>query len=388
MITPSERLQRIPPYFFAELGAKISALEADGRDVIRLDVGSPDLPPSQDIIHALCISAQQPDTHGYQSYNGTSSLREAWAEMYQRVFSVELDPNTEIVNLLGSKDGIFHLLQATINPGDIVLVPDPGYPTYLRGTILAAGEPYSLPLERKQGFTPDLTSIPGEVIERAKILWLNYPNNPTGATVELDFFRQAVAFARQNDLLLCHDAAYTQVSFDDYRAPSVLQVPGASDVTVEFNTLSKSHNMAGWRLGVAAGNPEALKTMLSYKTNVDSGHFRPLLEAATAALSGNQDWLEERNSIYQQRRDIVIQGLTSIGVKVQKPLASLYVWCPIPEGWTSVEFVTRLLDEAYLSLAPGVIFGPNGEGYVRISIVAPTDRIQQATDRLVNWWPA
>lgn len=388
MITPSERLQWIPPYFFAELGARIAALEADGRDVIRLDVGSPDLPPSQDIVHALCTSAQQPDIHGYQSYNGTSSLREAWAEMYQRVFSVDLDPNTEIVNLLGSKDGIFHLMQATINPGDIVLVPDPGYPTYLRGTILAAGEPYSLLLEAKQGFTPDLASIPGEVLEHAKILWLNYPNNPTGATVDLNFFRQSVEFARQNDLLLCHDAAYTQVSFDDYDAPSVLQVPGARDVTVEFNTLSKSHNMAGWRLGVAVGNPEALKIMLSYKTNVDSGHFRPLLEAATCALTGDQGWLQERNSIYQHRRDIVIQGLKSIGVKVQKPLASLYVWCPIPEGWTSIEFVTSLLEEAYLSLAPGVIFGANGEGYVRISIVAPTDRIQQATDRLVNWWPA
>ena len=388
MITPSERLQWIPPYFFAELGARIAALQADGRDVIRLDVGSPDLPPSQDIVHTLCNSAQQPDIHGYQSYNGTSSLREAWAEMYQRVFSVDLDPNTEIVNLLGSKDGIFHLMQATINPGDIVLVPDPGYPTYLRGTILAAGEPYSLLLEAKQGFTPDLASIPGEVLERAKILWLNYPNNPTGATVDLNFFRQAVEFARQNDLLLCHDAAYTQVSFDDYDAPSVLQVPGARDVTVEFNTLSKSHNMAGWRLGVAVGNPEALKTMLSYKTNVDSGHFRPMLEAATCALTGDQGWLQERNSIYQHRRDIVIQGLKSIGVKVQKPFASLYIWCPIPEGWTSIEFVTSLLEEAYLSLAPGVIFGANGEGYVRISIVAPTDRIQQATDRLVNWWPA
>lgn len=269
-----------------------------------------------------------------------------------------------------------------------MLVPDPGYPTYLRGTILAGGEPYYLKLEPGKGFTPDLKSIPKEVLERAKILWLNYPNNPTGASVDPDFFTQSVAFARQNGLLLCHDAAYTQVSFDDYKAPSVLQAPEARDVAVEFNTLSKSHNMAGWRLGVAAGDPEALKTMLTYKTNVDSGHFQPLLEAAASALTGDQGWLKERNSIYQQRRDIIIQGLTAIGLKVQKPLASLYVWCPIPEGWTSIEFVTKLLEEAYLSLTPGVIFGSNGEGYVRISIAAPTARIQQATDRLVNWWPA
>ena len=388
MVNPAQRMQLIPPYFFAALSVKIARLEAEGHDIIRLDVGSPDLPPSPEIIEVLCDSASQPGTHGYQSYNGTAALREAWAEMYQRVFSVDLDPNTEIVNLLGSKEGIFHMLQAMIDPKDIVLTPDPGYPTYERGTVFAGGEPYYLPLTAIHGFKPDFKSIPTEVADRAKIIWLNYPNNPTGATVGIDFLTQAVEFARKNNLLLCHDAAYTQVSFDDYKAPSVLQVPGALDVAIEFNSLSKSHNMAGWRIGVATGNPEAIKAMLSYKTNVDSGHFRPMLEAATAALNGDQAWLEKRNRVYQQRRDIVVQGLRAFGLDIQNPLASLYIWFPIPEGWTSLRFTTALLEEAYLSLTPGTVFGANGEGYVRISLAAPTDRVQQAVERLVNWWPS
>jgi len=386
MVDSSQRIQQIPPYFFAALGAKIAALEAEGHDIIRLDIGSPDMPPKSEIVDALYHSAACSDTHGYQPFNGTPALREAWSEMYKRVFSVHLNPDTEIVNLLGSKEGIFHILQATINPGDIVLVPDPGYPTYNRGTIMAGGQSYCLPLQPSQGFTPDLSIIPSDILNRAKIMWLNYPNNPTGATVDLGFFSQAVSFAHQNDLLLCHDAAYTQVSYDGYKAPSVLQIPGALEVAVEFNSLSKSHNMAGWRIGVAAGNPAAIKSMLTYKTNVDSGHFRPMLESAVTALNSDQSWLIDRNKIYQQRRDIIITGLNSLGVAVQNPLASLYIWCPIPEGWTSVKFATELLEEAYLSLTPGTIFGANGEGYVRISLAASTEVIQQAVERLVNWW--
>jgi len=386
MVDSAQRIQQISPYFFAALSAKIVSLKAEGHDIICLDVGSPDLPPTPAIIEALYDSATRADTHGYQSYNGTPALREAWSEMYKRVFSVHLDPDTEIVNLLGCKEGIFHMLQATTNPGDVVLVPDPGYPTYFRGTIMAGGKPYPLPLEPSRGFTPDLSSIPAEVLEHAKTIWLNYPNNPTGATVDLDFFSRAVTFAHKNNLLLCHDAAYTQVSFNGYKAPSVLQVPGALDVAVEFNSLSKSHNMAGWRIGVAAGNPAAIKSMLAYKTNVDSGHFRPILEAATAALSCDQGWLGDRNKIYQHRRDIIVDGLKSLGVEVQNPLASMYVWCPIPEGWTSENFTSILLEEAYLSLTPGTVFGTKGEGYVRISLAASTDIIQQAIERLVNWW--
>lgn len=388
MVDSSQRIQQIPPYFFAALRSKIAALEAEGHDVIRLDIGSPDMPPTPAIIEALYHSATQADTHGYQPFNGTPALREAWSEMYKRVFSVHLNPETEIVNLLGSKEGIFHMLQATTNPGDVVLVPDPGYPTYIRGTIMAGGKPFPLKLQPSKGFIPDLSSIPSVVLENAKTMWLNYPNNPTGATVDLDFFSQAVAFAHKHDLLLCHDAAYTQVSFNGYKPPSVLQIPGALEVAVEFNSLSKSHNMAGWRIGIAAGNPAAIKSMLAYKTNVDSGHFRPLLEAATAALTSDQGWLEDRNNIYQQRRDFIVDGLKSLGVAVQNPLASLYIWCPIPKGWTSEQFASTLLEEAYLSLTPGTVFGTKGEGYVRISLVASTDKIQQAVVRLVNWWPS
>ena len=388
MVDSSQRIQQIPPYFFAALRSKIAALEAEGHDVIRLDIGSPDMPPTPAIIEALYHSATRADTHGYQSFNGTPALREAWSEMYKRVFSVHLDPETEIVNLLGSKEGIFHMLQATTNPGDVVLVADPGYPTYIRGTIMAGGKPFPLKLQPSKGFIPDLSSIPSVVLENAKTMWLNYPNNPTGATVDLEFFSQAVAFAHKHDLLLCHDAAYTQVAFNGYKPPSVLQIPGALEVAVEFNSLSKSHNMAGWRIGIAAGNPAAIKSMLAYKTNVDSGHFRPLLEAATAALTSDQGWLEDRNNIYQQRRDFIVDGLKSLGVAVQNPLASLYIWCPIPKGWTSEQFASTLLEEAYLSLTPGTVFGTNGEGYVRISLVASTDKIQQAVVRLVNWWPS
>lgn len=385
MVIPSNRIQDLPPYFFAVLDRKIALLEAAGHDVIRLDIGSPDLPPDAAIVAALSASAAHPDTHGYQSYNGTAGLRSAWAAMYQRVFDVTLDPDTEVVNLLGSKEGIFNLLQATINPGDIVLCPDPGYPTYHRGTILAGGKPYYLPLLPELNFKPDFASLPAEVLQQAKVLWLNYPNNPTGATANLEFFSQAVEFAHRNGLLLCHDAAYTQVTFDDYTPVSVLQVPGAKGVALEFNSLSKSHNMPGWRVGAALGNRQALQTLLTYKTNVDSGHFHPILQAATTALNGDQQWLRKRNQIYQRRRDILVDGLNSLGFDVKKPNAALYLWCRVPGESSSLEFSTRLLDEAHLSLTPGTVFGSYGEGYLRISLAAPTDRIIQAVERLKSW---
>jgi LL-diaminopimelate aminotransferase len=385
MLIPSNRIQDLPPYFFAVLDRKITAMGAAGHDIIRLDVGSPDLPPDPAIVASLSASAAQPDNHGYQSYNGTAGLRSAWAAMYQRVFEVTLNPDTEVLNLLGSKEGIFNLLQATINPGDIVLCPDPGYPTYHRGTILAGGKPYYLPLLPGLGFTPDFTAIPAQVLQQAKVLWLNYPNNPTGATADLEFFTQAVEFAHQHNLLLCHDAAYTQVTFDGYTPVSVLQVPGAKGIALEFNSLSKSHNMPGWRVGAAMGNRQVLQTLLTYKTNVDSGHFRPILEAATTALTGDQQWLQERNQVYQYRRDILVDGLQSLGFELKKPKAALYLWCCVPDGSSSLEFATRLLDETHLSLTPGTVFGSHGEGYLRISLAAPTNRIIQAVERLKSW---
>ena len=382
MKTNSERMQSFHDHFFAELNSRIRELQARDKDVIRLDIGSPDLPPASEIIEALNRSAAHPDHHGYQPYRGPQELREAWAGMYQRLYQVKLDPDSEILPLMGSKEGIFNLVMASIDPGEVVLIPDPGYFTYDRATRFAGGEPVYLPLLPDNNFLPELQNIPEQHLKRAKMLWLNYPNNPTAATVNLDFFTQAVAFARQHDLLVCHDAAYTQVTYDGYQAPSILQVAGAKDVAVEFNTLSKSHNMAGWRTGVVVGNSSALQSLYTLKTNVDSGQFLPIMEAATAALTGDQGWLSDRNGIYQQRRDLVIEALHASGLNARLPQGSLYIWCPVPAGWSSESFTSALLDQAHISLTPGSIFGEHGEGFVRISFTAPLERLEEAMQRM------
>jgi len=376
---------KLPDNFFATISTRASQLKAAGADVIRLDIGSPDLPPAPHIIEALSKSASQPNAHGYQSHRGPLALREAWAEMYQRVHGVVLDPD-DLLPLLGSKEGVFHLSLALLNHGDVALVPDPGYQTYAAGAIYAGAEPIRVPLLPENGFLPDLEAIPQETRERAKILWLNYPNNPTAAVASLEFFTQAIDFCRLHKIVLCHDAAYTQVTFDGYRAPSVLEVAGASEVAIEFNTLSKSHNMAGWRIGVASGQTQALAELFKLKTHTDSGQFLPILEAATAALTGDQSWLDERNQIYANRRDVVVHALQEIGLNPEIPHASLYVWCPLPKDWnSSSDFVLTLLDQAHVSLAPGMIFGPRGEGFVRISLVQPLARLTQAMDRMNAW---
>ena len=387
MKTSAQRMQNLPTHFFAALGAQIAAMQAAGCDVIRLDEGSPDLPPAPAIVDALARAAARGDAHGYQPQRGTPALRAAWAQMYDRVFGVELDPASEIAPLLGSKEGIFNLMMAVVDPGDLVLVPDPGYVTYTRGTLIAGGEPYAFPLLPERGFLPDLAAIPEEIAQRARVLWLNYPNNPTAAVAPLSFFAEAVDFALHHDLLVCHDAAYTQITFDGRPAPSILQVPGAKAVAVEFNTLSKSHNMAGWRAGAAVGDAVALRSLYTFKTNVDSGHFLPVLQAATEAMTGDQSWLPERNEIYRQRRDIVIAALHAIRLNAAVPQGSLYVWCPVPGGWTSQEFAAAVLETAQVSLTPGTVFGPNGEGYVRISLTAPGERVEAAMSRLSDALP-
>jgi LL-diaminopimelate aminotransferase len=384
MKTSSERMKTFPDHFFAGLDSKIKEMHARGEEVIRLDVGSPDMPPADHIIEALSRSAGQADHHGYQSHIGPQALREAWAETYQRLYKVKLDPDSEILPLMGSKEGIFNLVMATIDPGDVVLIPDPGYLTYDGATRFAGGEPYYLPLLAENDYLPDLEEIPEQVIDKAKLVWLNYPHNPTGAVANLEYFTQVVSFARQHHLLLCHDAAYTQVTFDGYQAPSLLQIPGAKDIAVEFNTLSKSHNMAGWREGVAVGNRRALESLYALKTNIDSGQFLPIMDAATAALTGDQSWLIERNEIYRQRRDLIISALRSSGLRPRVPLGSLYIWCPVPPEFTAVSFVTMLLEYSGVSLTPGPIFGTNGEGFVRISLSAPTEHIEEAMQRMTH----
>ena len=379
---PNYPTTRLPDNFFAVIENRVAELRARGVDIIRLDIGSPDLPPAPHIIAALAQAAERANSHGYQSHRGPEALREAWSGMYAHTFGVATNPD-EVLPLLGSKEGVFHLSLALLNPGDVALIPDPGYQTYAAGAVFAGAEPVYIPLLPENHFLPDLASIPAETARRAKILWLNYPNNPTAATAPLEFFAEAVEFCRQHGILLCHDAAYNQVTFYGYRAPSVLEVPGAAEVTVEFSTLSKSHNMAGWRVGAAVGQPAALAALLKLKTHADSGHFLPVLEAATAALSGDQSWLAERNAIYAARRDVVVRALREIGLNPEMPQASLYVWCPLPEGWDSAhEFVLALLEKTHVSLAPGSIFGPRGEGFVRFSLVQPEARLAEAMARI------
>lgn len=381
MTYPTDRLKT---NFFADLNQRVARLQAGGANIIRLDIGSPDLPPAPHIIQALTAAAQLPGVHGYQSHRGTATLREAWAGLYARLHGVNLD-SEDILPLLGSKEGVFHLSLAVLNPGDLVLVPDPGYLTYLQGAVFAGAEPVMLPLLPENHFLPDLDSIPQQVARRARMMWLNYPNNPTAAVAGLDFFTRAVDFCRRHDILLCHDAAYTQVTFDGYRAPSALEVPGAAQVALELNTLSKSHNMAGWRVGVAVGQKTALEALLKLKSHADSGHFTPVTQAAIAALNGDQSWLADRNAIYQERRDLVVAGLRAAGLQPWPSKASLYVWFPVPPGWDSDSFVLGLLEGAHVSLAPGSIFGSGGVGCLRLSLTQPLERLQQAVDRMREW---
>lgn len=379
---PSNRIASLTPHFFTSLGARIASLTAEGKDVIRLDEGSPDLPPAQHIIQALIESTLRHDAHGYQSHLGPAELRQAWASMYQRLYQVNLNPQTEILPLIGSKEGIYQLMQALVNPGDVVLVPDPGYITYSRGTLIAGGNPVFFPLIAANGYLPDLDAIPNSVASQAKLIWLNYPNNPTAGVASIEFFTRAVDFARRYDLLICHDAPYSQVTYSEQPAPSILQIPGAKEVAVEFNSLSKSHNMAGWRVGAALGNSDALSSLLKIKTNSDSGHFYPIMHAAVAAMTGDQSWLIERNQIYRARRDLVVSVLNKVGLAAAMPEASIYVWCSIPAGWSSAEFVSTLLEQKYVSLTPGSFFGRNGEGYVRISLTASIERLEDAMLRI------
>jgi LL-diaminopimelate aminotransferase len=381
----THRMSQLAPQFFASLNSRLTALQTEGCDVIRLDVGSPDLPPADHIIEALGDSASHPDSHGYVSHNGPLTLRQAWGEMYWRLYRISLDVEAEIVPLMGSKEGIFHLSLALLDPGDVVLVPDPAYPTYSIGAQIAGAETHFMPLVPENDYLPDFKAIPESVSNRARLLWLNYPCNPTASVAPPGFFTEALDYADRYGLLVCHDAAYTQVTFDGYQAPSILQETGAKDVAIEFNTLSKSHNMAGWRVGAALGNPAALRSLSILKTHADSSHFLPILKAAESAMNGSQDWVVDRNAIYAQRRDLVVEALTRMGMATAKPLASLYVWSQVPQGWRSIDFAAAVLDGAQVSLTPGTVFGGHGEGYIRIALTAPLDRTAEAMQRIESW---
>ncbi|KAA3647771.1 MAG: aminotransferase class I/II-fold pyridoxal phosphate-dependent enzyme [Chloroflexi bacterium] len=382
---PAERISHLKPYFFATLGKRIVQMRADGVDVIRLDMGSPDLPPADFIVDALVESARKADVHGYTLGAGTQNFRKAVAQRYLDRFGVELDPGSEVLDLIGSKEGLFELSQAFLNPGDLVLVPDPGYAVYASGARIVGAEIGYMPLLAENNFFPDMEAIPEDVAKRAKVMWLNYPNNPTGATATVEDFAKVVEFARKYDILIAHDAPYTEVGFDGYRAPSLLEVLGAKEVAIEFNSLSKAYNMAGWRLGSAVGNAQIVKYLETYKSQQDSAHFAPMFNAGIAALSGDQSWTEERNAIYQKRRDLALDGLKKAGLKADVPQAAMYIWVHIPEGENSMDFCARMLEETGVSMTPGNVFGAHGEGYLRISLVTTLERIEEGMGRVVDW---
>lgn len=386
MKTCSQRLNQLQENFFASLEDRLNLLKAQGRTIYRLDMGAPDLPPAPHILEALNHSANQPDHHSYQPLRGAPALRQAWADHYQHHYAVSLDPRCQVLPLMGSKEGIFLITQAVVDPGEVVLIPNPGYLVYTQAAQFAGAEPYFMPLLPGHNWMPNLEAIPPAVLQRARLLWLNYPNNPTAAAVDLAFFEQAVSFASRHDLLLCHDAAYSLVTFDDRKPLSILQIAGAEKVTIEFNSLSKAYNMAGWRVGAALGNPDALQSLYRLLTGLTSGAFRPVHEASIRALTGDQSWLLERNLVYQARRDMALQVLAKQGWQPEKSQGALYIWFHIPPAFSSSEeFCLALLEHTGVSLTPGTIFGTQGEGYVRLAFTLPEDTLTKALNCLDEW---
>ena len=380
----ADRLTKLPPYLFAAIDALKQEAVAAGHDVINLGVGDPDLPSPDFVIHRLCEAAHDPANHQYPSYTGMMDFRKSMASYYKRTRGVELDPKGEVLTLIGSKEGVGHIPLAFVNPGDVVLVPDPGYPVYSAGTHLAGGTPYLMPLLAENAFLPDLDAIPSDVASRAKLMFINYPNNPTAATCDTDFFVKAVAFCREHGIILVHDAAYADVTFDGYRAPSLLEVPGARDVGIELYSLSKTYNMTGWRIAAAVGNADIIRGLGTVKTNLDSGAFQPIQWAGIAALESDQSFVAANNAIYQERRDVLVDGLKGIGWQVEKPKASFYVWIKIPESIGSTEMTARLIKETAVVTTPGVGFGEFGEGYIRMTVTTSKERLAEAVDRIAK----
>ncbi|MER3419093.1 MAG: LL-diaminopimelate aminotransferase, partial [Chloroflexota bacterium] len=376
---------QLPPYLFAEISRKIAEKRAQGVDVISFGIGDPDLPTPPHVIEALKRAADDPANHRYPETEGLPELRRAMARWYERRFGVMLDPDKEVVPLIGSKEGIAHVALCLVDPGDVALVPDPAYPVYAVGTMFAGGEVYPLPLTEEHRFLPDLDAVPADVARRARVLWINYPNNPTAACASLDFFERVVHFAQRYDLAVCHDLAYADVAYDGYVPPSFLEVPGARQVGIEFNSLSKAYNMTGWRVGMAVGNAALVDALTRVKSNLDSGIPQAIQQMAIAAMDGPQDAIAAHNAVYQRRRDRVVEVLRAIGLTVEPPKASLYIWAKLPEGERSIEFATRLLEDTGVVVTPGIGYGAHGEGYIRLSLTTPDDRIDEGLRRLASW---
>ena len=379
----AQRVQQLPPYLFARISALIAEKRAAGVDVISLGIGDPDLPTPPHLIEVLKQASEVPANHRYPESDGLPELRQAIARWYQTRHGVELDPDREVVPLIGSKEGIAHFPLCLINPGDVSLITDPGYPVYEVATMFAGGETVKLPLSEEDGWLPRLDEIPADVAARAKILWLNYPNNPTGAVADLAFFQHAVTWAKAHNVAIAHDLAYADVAYDGYAPPSILEAEGARDVAIEFNSLSKAFNMTGWRVGMAVGNAELINALTRVKTNMDSGIPQAIQQMAITALDDPRDAITSHNEIYTRRRDRAIEVLRALGLRVEPPKASLYIWARLPEGErSSADFATRLIDQTGVVVTPGMSYGAAGEGYIRISLTTPDDRLNEALDRL------
>jgi LL-diaminopimelate aminotransferase len=378
----ARRLDAVPPYLFAELERKIAEKRAAGVDVISLGIGDPDLPTPEPVVEALASGARDPATHQYPTNHGSDEFRQAAADFYQGRFGVELDPGSEVVPALGGKEAVGHMALALLDPGDVCLSPDPGYPPYTSGPVFAGADVHYLPLRPEHGFLPDLDTIPADVIRRANLLFLDYPNNPTGAVVRDGYFERAIELARANDLVVVHDNAYSELCYDGYLAPSFLETPGAKDVGVEIFSLSKGWNMTGWRAGLVSGNPEVVDRYRHLKTNLDSGMFEAVQRATVAALTEARDFPREMSGVYQRRRDLLAEALTAIGLDVQPPKATPYFWVPVPDGHTSASFTELVLEEAAVVVSPGPSFGPSGEGFVRLSMTVPDERLEEAARRI------
>ena len=381
-ITLAERLLKLPPYLFAAIDEmKQEAIDA-GKDVINLGVGDPDLPTPPHIIKVLQETATDPANHQYPSYTGMIDFRKSMAGYYKRTRGIDLDPETEVLTLIGSKEGVGHVPLAFVNPGDTVLAPNPGYPVYQAGILFAGGEPYYMPLLKENAFLPDLESIPHDTAARAKMMFINYPNNPTAAVCDKAFFAKVIDFAREYNIIVVHDAAYADVTYDGYRAESFLETPGAKEVGIELYSLSKTYNMTGWRIAAAVGNADIIKGLGKVKTNLDSGAFQPIQYAGIAALESSQECVTENNLIYNERCDVLVDGLRRIGWDVEKPRASFYVWISIPKGISSADMTTRLIKEAAVVTTPGIGFGKYGEGYIRMTLTTSKERLSEAVDRI------
>jgi len=383
----SERLKKLPPYLFVEIDKKKKAAIERGADIISLGVGDPDLPTPKHIVDAMKIAVEKPKHHQYPFGAGLIDFRKAVSDWYKMRFNVNLNPQNEIHSLIGSKEGIGHIHLAFVNPGDLVLIPEPGYPVYNCGTIFSDGTPYFLPLTEKNNFQPDLEKIPEKIAEKSKILFINYPNNPTSATATLEFYERVVRFAQKYNVIVCSDLAYSEIYFDCKKPPSFLEVKGAKDVGVEFHSLSKTYNMTGWRLGWVCGNKEIIAGLSKVKDNYDSGVFGAIQETGVVALTSSQNWVEETRKIYQNRRDIFTEELNKIGWSVKKPEATFYLWAKVPKGYTSADTVGKLLDEAGIICTPGNGLGLSGEGYVRFALTVPETRLKKAVKKIskIKW---